>query len=225
MAEEAPRTPAPASMPHEVEARLAALEQTLASAAAAAAAENLVNAFGYYADEHLWESAAQLFAADAWAEVGDAGIYVGREELRAALQAAYGGRRAGMFQLHQTAQPVIHSSESGAIVRTRLAQIVAVEEGDDAYSAGIYEVSVGKENGAWLIDALDFEPTWAASHSGGWARVARSLSTSAPASAIPAADRPPLTPAASPFPAIVDVPFHYSNPVSGRPPARRSLSR
>src|SRR5690606_29378323 len=129
--------------------------------------------FGYYADEHLWDAAAQLFAADGWAEVPGIGVYVGREPLRAALQAAFGGRRAGAFELHQTAQPVVHASADGsARIRMRLAHIAALEDGDDSYAAGIYEAAVVKENGAWRIAALDFEPTWAATHSRGWARVA-----------------------------------------------------
>src|SRR5690606_21338435 len=102
----APLAAAPAATTiAELGARLAAIESALAEAATAAAAENLLNAFGYYADEHLWSAAAELFAADAWAEVPGIGVYVGRESLRAALQAAYGGRRAGAFELHETAQP------------------------------------------------------------------------------------------------------------------------
>ena len=209
----------------ELDARLAALEQALHAAAAAATAENLLNAFGYYADEHLWEAAAQLFAADAWAEVGGVGVYVGRERLRAALQTTFGGRQEGKFELHQIAQPVIHATAGGAIrIRARLAQIDAIENGDDSYSAGVYEAAVIEEDGAWRIAALDYEPTWSASHSGGWARAAAAAANSAAPSQIdPPPDRPLLGPAAPPFPAIADVPFHYSNPVSGRAPARGSF--
>jgi SnoaL-like domain len=211
----------------ELDARLVALEQALDAAAAAATAENLLNAFGYYADEHLWDAAAQLFATDAWAEVPGVGVYVGRERLRAALQAAFGGRRAGAFELHQIAQPVIHPAPGGATrIRARLARIDALEDGDDSYSAGLYEAAVIEENGAWRIGALDYDPTWTASHSRGWARVgdgepAKSVVQSA--SDLPPPDRPLLGPALPPFPAVEDVPFHYSNPVSGRPPARGSF--
>jgi len=211
----------------EVVERLAALEQALETATAAANAENLVNAFGYYADEHQWNAAAQLFAADAWAEVPGVGVYAGRAQLRAALQAAYGSRRAGAFELHQIAQPVIHQAAGGGTrIRARLAQITAIEDGDDSYAAGVYEAAVVKENGAWRIGALAYEPTWAASHSRGWARVTEGepAELTAPNSTdLPAPNRPLLGPSAPPFPAIADVPFHYSNPVSGRPPARGSF--
>jgi hypothetical protein len=218
-----------ARTPAELEAKLAALEQALEAAAAAVAAENLLNAFGYYADEHLWDAAAQLFATNAWAELPGVGVYVGRDHLRAALQAAYGGRRKGAFELHQIAQPVIHPSVDGGVtrIRARLAEIDAREDGDDTYAAGVYEASVVVEDGAWRIGALDFEPTWAASHDRGWARVADGeparLFAVPSAGDLPRPDRPLLGAPVPPFPATADVPFHYSNPVSGRAPARGSF--
>jgi len=227
VAEEPLRPAAAAQTPAELSARLYALEQALEAAAAAANAENLLNAFGYYADEHQWDAAAELFAANAWAEIPGVGAYVGRARLHAALQAAFGDRRDGAFELHQIAQPVIHSSPGGAArIRARLAQISALEDGDDSYAAGVYEGAIVEENGAWRIGALVYDPTWAASHSRGWARVAdgEPARLVAPATSdLPPPDRPLLGPAAPPFPAIADVPFHYSNPVSGRPPARGSF--
>ena len=223
-----PLAPAmPAQTQAELDARLAALERSLDAAAAAESAENLVNAYGYYADEHMWDAAAQLFATDGWAEVPGVGIYSGREHLRAALQAAFGGRREGAFELHQIAQPVVHASAGEpARIRARLAEIDVRDDGDDAYAAGIYEAAVVMEGGAWRIGALDFEPTWAATHSRGWARVAAGDSAKlvAPSTSdLPAPDRPLSGQAAPPFPAVADVPFHYANPVSGRPPARASF--
>lgn len=209
----------------ELDARLTALERELTALDAAAAAQNLLNAYGYYADEHMWSAAAQLFASDAWAEVPGAGVYVGRERIRGALQAAHGARRTGAFELHQIAQPVIHSSPSGAEarVRARLAKIDATGE-EDVYAAGIYEAAVRIEDGAWRIGALDLDWTWAATHSRGWARVEPGESarlTALPTTTeMPPPDRPASGPAAAPFPAIEDVAFHYVNPVSGRSPAR-----
>ena len=218
---------APARTRAELADRLAVLEQSLRNATAVEAAENLLNAYGYYADEHMWDAAAQLFTTDGWATVPSVGIYQGRERLRAALQAAFGGRREGAFELHQIAQPVVHATvPSGAArIRARLAKIDVREDGDDLYAAGVYEARV-VEDGAWHIEALDFEPTWAASHSRGWARVVdgESATLVTPSTGeLAAPDRPPLGQRVPPFPAIADVPFHYSNPVSGRTPARAAF--
>ena len=219
----------PARTEAELDSRLAALERSLASTASVEAAENLLNAYGYYADEHMWGAAAQLFATDGWAAVPGVGIYAGRERLRAALQATFGNRRAGAFELHQIAQPVIHASADGGPtrIRARLAEIDVLEDGDDAYAAGIYEAAVSERDGTWQIEALDFEPTWTATHSRGWARVAAGQSAKLVAPPLQSNAATPNRPlhgqAAPPFPAIADTPFHYSNPVSGRPPARSSF--
>jgi hypothetical protein len=220
---------APVRTEAELDARLTALERSLGSTASVEAAENLLNAYGYYADEHMWDAAARLFAPDGWAVVPGVGIYAGRERLQAALQATYGDRRGGELELHQIAQPVAHAAADGGPtrIRARLAAIDAREDGDDVYAAGIYEAAIVKKDGTWLIEALDFEPTWAASHSRGWARVAvgESAKLVAPplTTELTAPDRSALGQTAPPFPAIADVPFHYANPVSGRPPAHASF--
>ncbi|HEY3516359.1 MAG TPA: nuclear transport factor 2 family protein [Gammaproteobacteria bacterium] len=219
----------PARTQAELDARLAALERSLDGTASIEAAENLLNAYGYYADEHMWDAAAQLFAPDGWAAVPGVGLYAGRERLRAALQATFGGRREGEFELHQIAQPVAHAAAGGGAtrIRARLAEIDVREADDDAYAAGIYEAAVVRQGDTWQIEALAFEPTWAASHSRGWARVTAGESAKLVepplTSELAAPDRTPLGQTAPPFPAIADVPFHYSNPVSGRPPARASF--
>ena len=124
---------------------------------------------------------------------------------------------------------MVHTPTSGGPtrIRARLAEIDVLEDGDDTYGAGIYEAAVVATDGAWKIAALDFEPTWAATHSRGWARVTAGESTKLVAPPLTrdlaAPDRPPLGPTAPPFPAIADVPFHYSNPVSSRPAARASF--
>jgi hypothetical protein len=131
-----------------------------------------------------------------------------------------------VFELHQIAQPVIHPAGGAARIRARLAQIDAIDDGDDSYAAGIYEAAVVEEDGAWKIGALTYDPTWAATHSRGWARVQNGEPAKlvAPATSdLPPPDRPLLGPSAPPFPAIADVPFDYPNPVTGRPPPRRSF--
>jgi hypothetical protein len=84
-------TATPARTEAELDSRLTALERSLGSTASVEAAANLLNAYGYYADERMWDAAARLFAPDAWAAVPGVGIYTGRDRLRTALQATFGG--------------------------------------------------------------------------------------------------------------------------------------
>ena len=66
---------------------------------------------------------------------------------------------------------------------------------------------------------MDLDYTWTADYKGGWAHASGgfqpppdNLSAKFPP------DRPLRGAFAVPFPKIVDVPFHYKNPVSGRTP-------
>ena len=212
----------------ELDARLAAIERQLDAAASYEAAENLINALSYYLDERMWDAAAQLFASDGRAEVPGVGVYIGRERLREALNTLYGGRQGGVFEFHQVVQPVIHPSPDGGEtrIRARLAEIDVFDEADDFYVAAVYEGRVRKEEDSWKLAALDLHHTWAASHSRGWARVtegehAELFVPPAAAESFPA-DEPERGASAPPFPRIEDLPFHYTNPVSGRLPARRA---
>jgi hypothetical protein len=46
---------------------------------------NLQNAYGYYLDRGLWKQLANLFAPEGSREVGQAGVYVGRERIRQSM--------------------------------------------------------------------------------------------------------------------------------------------
>jgi hypothetical protein len=228
-----------------LEARVGAAERGLAVASAYDGAENVANAYGYYLDEFRWDDAADLFAENGWKELPYVGIYQGRERIRASLKMLYpnGGRPAGFFAIHQTAQPVIHVAPDGASARIRLRVLqprgrIGV---DGSWIAGVYENEAVLENGVWKLGAMDLDYTWSAGYREGWAGAARaggteSLAAEGPAApptaaegrgAPPAAealppDRALRGPADAPFPKIVALPFHYDNPVSGRPRAAAS---
>jgi hypothetical protein len=102
-------------------------------------------------------------------------------------------------------------------VRVRLFQMGGAAGGSGSWIAGIYENKSTIEDGAWKLSAMDLDYVWTAAYRGGWARV-----TSAPNQATPAVQRefPPDRPLRGsitpPFPKILDMRFHYDNPVSGR---------
>jgi hypothetical protein len=221
-----PAAASPLGTTGEIEAQLAALASTLAEIEAYDAAENLVNAHTYYLEEHLWGPLAELFAAEGWSEVAGAGVFAGRDRIRQALESVYGneGRPRGFFAAHNVSQPVIHAAPGAesATFRTRLWQINSAPEGGGTYAAGLFQGQIVKDSGGWRIAALDFDPTWAATHVDGWARASGDAAVAAPrARTVFPADRPIKGPPSPPFPEIAQLTFHYRNPVSGREPAAR----
>ena len=247
--ERAPSDPWRAPRTGSLADRLAAVERAAAVAAAYDAAENLLNAHSYYLDEMRWDDVADLFAADGWDEVGQLGVYSGRERIRAALRALYprDGRPAGVFAIHQTTQPVIDVAPDGssAKIRERVLQVGGRAGAEGEWLAGVYESEVVLEDGAWKLAAMDLDYTWAAPYHGGWAAVASGAEfrpdpgigsdpgvgavagTSDPSapppftppSGLAPPDRALRGPVRPPFPEILPLPFHYANPVSGRPAA------
>ena len=186
--------------------------------------ENLTTAYGYYIDDFLWDDFADLFALDGWREAPFVGVYVGRERIRKSLKIQYpfaGGRVTGFFTCHQFIQPVIHVSEDGrsADIRVRLLQLSGADGTDGLWMAGIMELKATIEQEIWKLRAMDFDYTWTADYKGGWAKGPMSLKLSAGdiMETFPP-DRPMRGPEAAPFPKIVEMPFHYVNPVSGRRP-------
>lgn len=243
----APSDPWRAARTGSVEDRLAAAERAAAVAVAYDAAENLLNAHSYYLDEMRWDDVADLFAADGWDEVGQLGVYAGRERIRAALRALYprDGRPAGVLAIRQTTQPVIDVAPDGssAKIRERVLEVGGRVGAEGEWRAGVYESAIVLEDGVFKLAAMDLDYTWAAPYHGGWAAVAAGQAFQpdpgvgsdpgigavargegapvfTPPSGLSAPDRALRGPVRPPFPEILPLPFHYANPVSGRPAAR-----
>ncbi|MBN1904889.1 MAG: nuclear transport factor 2 family protein [Deltaproteobacteria bacterium] len=188
------------------------------------ACENLTSAYGYYIDDFLWDDFSDLFAVDGWREAPFVGIYIGRERIRKSLKEQYpfaGGRSTGFFTAHHIIQPVINVSADGksASIRVRLFQLSGSDGKDGVWMAGILEKKARIENDIWKLTAMDLDYTWTADYKGGWAKGPMSLKLSAGkiVETFPP-DKPMRGPSEAPFPKIVELPFHYVNPVSGRRP-------
>ena len=87
-------------------------------------------------------------------------------------------------------------------MRVRLFQLGGASGGNGMWIAGVYECRTGLEDGVWKFKAMDLDYTWTADYRSGWARIS--------------GDSKGIV--AAPFPKIVDLPFHYRNPVTGRRP-------
>ena len=164
------------------------------------------------------------------------------------LRGPRGGRTPTFYTIHQLTQPVIHISEDGnsAKARMRLFQAGGAADGKSAsWIGGIYENTAFRENGEWKFGAQELYHIFNASYRNGWARVGEVARANAQAGAAKtgrdatgggitqglggassgskiATEMPPdrlIRVRQYAFPEIVEPPFHYKNPVTGRMPA------
>jgi acetyl esterase/lipase len=180
--------------------------------------ENLESAYGYYLDKFLWNDLADLFAKDGSIELAQRGIYHGQDHVRAFLLKVFGRGRegpvAGQLANHLQMQPVITLAEDGQSARIRSRVWQQMSFGPRAsLGAGVYENEAVKENGLWKLRLDHAYNTFTAGYDGGWAKNAN-RGMPGPSKDFPP-DGPPTARFAM-FPVVYDIPFHYSNPVTGR---------
>lgn len=184
--------------------------------------ENLQRIFGYYVDKMLWEHVIDLFSDEATLEIGDSGVYIGKDSIRRYLYALSGGEQGpleGVLFNHLQLQPVITLAEDGRTAKGRWRALVMTgvhgEGSGGNWGEGIYENEYVRERGVWKISRLRWYPTFVAPYEGGWREVHRDAITqySRPAGVEP--DRPP-TGDYEPYPASDIAPFHFPHPVTGR---------
>lgn len=179
--------------------------------------ENLENAYGYYLDKNLWNDLADLFAESGSMELAQRGVYIGRERVRQFLLGVFGdeGPAPGRLGNHIHMQPVIHIDEDGDSGKVRSRMMQQLSFGDrPSMGAAIYENELVREDGKWKFQATHAFNTWTAGYDGGWVRN--------PGNRVPGPSEsfPPDTPPSfefAMFPTVYDIPFHYANPVSGKP--------
>ncbi|HEY6615381.1 MAG TPA: nuclear transport factor 2 family protein, partial [Vicinamibacterales bacterium] len=218
-----PRKPAPpVTSIAALASLLTATELSVERSKAYHASENLATAYGYYIDEFAWDETADIFSRDGSKELSYVGTYVGRERIRQSLKLRYPNPKSPDFlTLHQVVQPVIHVSADArtAKIRARLFQMGGPSGGEGSWVSGIYENTSVDEGGTWKLSGMDLDYVWRAPSRGGWVRV--KTPPVAPEVTM-VRDFPPDRPLrgsiAAPFPKVHAVPFHYSNPVSGRVP-------
>ena len=112
--------------------RLNELEVQIHSSIVYDAAENLINAYGYYLDDSR-DSLQELFNAPYRPSVSDA------------------------VAVHQTVQPVINlaGDRRSATIRARLLKVEAGK-----VSGGTYEARATNRGGAWKLQSLSLKETW-----------------------------------------------------------------
>lgn len=202
-----------------LEAKLASLQQEMLLIEDRKAIERLQQLWGHYVSEGMAREAAALFSTSPAAsiEYAQQGVYLGRARIEAFLAAS--GARVGAGELRETPvmQAVISVAPDGATAKARWRSLVmgGLQGQDGRWEEGPYENEYVKEGGVWRISRLHWYTTMSGSYDKGWHR--ESYPAAGPLASLPP-DRPPSVRYQS-FPTFFLPPFHYLNPVSGKPVA------
>ena len=178
------------------------------------AVQNLQNAYGYYLDRGLWKQLASLFAPDGSREVGQGGVYVGRDRIRQSMSlTGPPGLRAGQLNDHLQFEPIVTVAPDGLTARGRVFELGFVGGGGQPgrIVQNVQENQYVRRNGVWMIQSAHHYTIMITDYELGWAKSAlpaRAVSQSLPP------DRPP-TVTYEVYPKVFTPPLHFDNPSTG----------
>ncbi|MCP5145218.1 MAG: nuclear transport factor 2 family protein [Gammaproteobacteria bacterium] len=181
------------------------------------AIERLQNIYGHYFDRWQWDQVAALFADDGSIELAQRGVYQGKQRVRESLNmfGAQGLHQGEIFN-HLLYQPVIHVAADGQSANARFREFTMEGRygGDGVIGGGVYENEYVKDDGVWKIKTHHMYTTFLADYHKGWSE--GPLPSPGPSTEIPPDAAPTVV--YESFPHYYVQPFHYDNPVTGRPP-------
>ena len=169
--------------------------------------------YSYYVDKAQWRSVANLFAEDGLLEIGGRGVFTGRERAFEYLRVGLGpiGPRDGILIDHQNFQPLVTVHEDGKTAEVRAIAFVMSSGG---WGHNYYENDYIKEDGVWKIKHLHGPFNMYSSYSIGW--VDNIIPNTYPDKFLPPPDLPPTVMYLA-YPNYYVEPYHYPNPVTGKP--------
>jgi len=177
---------------------------------------NLQHSYGYDFDLKMWDMVANLFASDGTLELGQRGVYAGRDRIRQALN-IIGGKRLDDDEVNDHLQlaTVVHIAPDGRTAKARGVELsVSGAKGRGAqWEEGIFENTYVRQDRVWKIRSVHYYPRVITDYELGWAKDAK------PAAG-PSTEFPPDRPATEVFgtyPKMVYPRFHYANPVTHLP--------
>ena len=175
--------------------------------------EIVQHAYGYYVDKAQWRSLADLFAEDATLEIGGKGVFTGKARVFEYMTVGLGpiGPRDGSLIDHQQFQclPTIH--DDGVTAEARCIAFVMSSGG---WGHVYYEDDYIKENGVWKFKKLHGPFNMYSGYKLGW--VDNVIVNTFPEKFPPWPDLPPTIVYLA-YPSYYIEPFHYPNPVTGKP--------
>jgi hypothetical protein len=192
-----------------------AKELQLARAHSVRALENLQAMYGYYIDKGQWKQAAALFSHDASYEFGQSGVYIGSAHIERALSLmGPAGLAPGQLNNYVMVQPIINVSADDRTAKARWRSDVELSAaGKGRWGGGVYENEYVNDKGTWKFSKLHYYVTFWGDYDQGWA--AKPIAMDPPSTTFPP-DKPPTLVYQS-FPKLQIIPYHYNNPVSGKP--------
>ncbi|MEO8309022.1 MAG: nuclear transport factor 2 family protein [Pseudomonadota bacterium] len=186
--------------------------------------ENLQRIYGFYYDRASWDQMVDLFSSKGTIEFAQQGVYVGRKRVRQFLGTlGHDGLTPGWLNDHMQLQIVVDVSPDGRTAWSRSRELAMTGHAgvSGEWSEGIYENRFVKEDGKWQFASVHFYPTFQSDYDAGWGKSAR------PAQGVNATlppDRPP-TEVYEIYPKPHVPPYHYRNPVTGKPPTYPGVDR
>jgi hypothetical protein len=202
-----------------LEARVRALEARLQKTEDIEAIEKLTRAYGYYVDKAQWDQIVDLFANESRVEIAGRGVYYNRSGVDTIFRKVMGRGKIGLGDgalfNHMILQGITDVDADGKTARGRWRAFVQIGQYQKAalWSEGTYENIYVKENGVWKFKDLHFFATYYTPYADGWAKTA--LPNNGPSTEFPP-DKPQSV-KYDVFPGHFVPPYHYPNPVTGKP--------
>lgn len=177
------------------------------------AIEKVQRAYGYYVDKAQWYDVADLFQRNGTLEIGGRGVFLGKARVLEYMLKAFGppGPKHGLIINHQQFQGIVDVAPDG---RTAQGRWTAFVMGGTVWGDCTYENEYVKENGIWKMKKEHAPFNMYAQYKDGWQTSA--IPNTRPDSFAPPPDLPPSVVYLT-YPSFYVTPYHYPNPVTGRP--------
>jgi SnoaL-like domain len=175
--------------------------------------EIIQDAYGYYVDKAQWHYLADLFAEDATLEIGGKGVFLGRARVFEYMHLGLGpiGPRDGLLFDHQQFQCLPTINPDGVTAEERCIAFVMSSGG---WGHNYYENKFVKVNGVWQFKALHGPFNMYSGYKVGW--LDNTILNTYPEKWPPWPDLPPTVIYLT-YPNYYIEPYHYPNPVTGKP--------
>ncbi|MCC7461015.1 MAG: nuclear transport factor 2 family protein [Gammaproteobacteria bacterium] len=216
-----------ASRKPDLQEQVVALQARLQQIEDREAVEKLTRAYGYYVDKGQWGEIIDLFADDGRVEIAGRGVYIGKRSVdtffRNALGQGKNGLADGMLFNHLILQGIVDVAPDGRTAQGRwqvFAQVGKYQQ-FGVWAEGIFANRYVKEGGVWKFAEMHYYATFYTPYADGWGKTA--LPNNGPSKEFP--PDAPQSVQYDVYPGQYVPPYHYPNPVTGKPwaPAERAV--